>query len=162
MNTLSDQQQHTSLLYIKNCSLLFSMFLFSSTEGMFSQQPKNEILNSKSLHYFSIFYSTVNSVKSKIKQTIHYCKHRKTQLCASGLMDPAVCWGLATGSHQHHKQCLLSLSIRENIPLCAEPIPGLTSPQCLRRPVPLPAEEAYRHVVGGHIRAISKRKKIPL
>ena len=68
MNTLSDQQQHTSLLYIKHCSLLFSLFLFSSTEATFSQQPKNEILNSKSLHYSSVFYSTVNSVKAKIKQ----------------------------------------------------------------------------------------------
>lgn len=32
-------------------------------------------------------------------------------------MDPAVCWGLATGSHQHHKQCLLSLSIGGKYPL---------------------------------------------
>ena len=72
-------------------------------------------------------------------------------------MDPAVCWGLATGPPQPHKQCLLSLSIGENIPLCAESIHGL--PQCLRMPVPLPAEEACGHVVGGHIRTISKREK---
>ena len=43
-----------------------------------------------------------------------------------GLMDPAVCWGLAIGSHQHHKQCFLPLSIGENIALCAESIHGLT------------------------------------
>ena len=73
-------------------------------------------------------------------------------------MDPAVCWGLATGSHL--KQCLLPLSSGENIPLCAGSIHGFTSHQCLRRPVPLPAEEACGHVVGGHIHAISKPKII--
>ena len=76
-----------------------------------------------------------------------------------GLMDPAVCWGLAIGSHQHHKQCFLPLSIGENIALCAESIHGLTLSRCLLRPVPLPAEEACKHVVGSHIRAISKPKK---
>ena len=44
MNTLSDQQQHTGLLYIKHCSLSCSLFLFSSTEGTFSPQPKYQIL----------------------------------------------------------------------------------------------------------------------
>jgi hypothetical protein len=43
--------------------------------------------------------------------------------------------------------------------LCAESIHGLTLPQCLRRPVPLPAEEACGHVVGGHIHYILKPKK---
>ena len=76
-----------------------------------------------------------------------------------GLMDPAVCWGLAIGSHQHHRQYFLLLSIGENIALCAESIHGLTLPQCVRRPVPLTAEEAYGHVVGGHIHYILKLKK---
>jgi hypothetical protein len=43
--------------------------------------------------------------------------------------------------------------------LCAKSIHGLTLPQCLRRPVPLPAEEACRHVVGGHNHAIFEPKK---
>jgi hypothetical protein len=38
--TLSGQQQYTNLLDIKHCSLSCSLFLFSSTEGRFSQQPK--------------------------------------------------------------------------------------------------------------------------
>ena len=76
-----------------------------------------------------------------------------------GLMDPAVCWGLPIGSHQYHKQCFLPLSIGENIALCAESIHGLTLSRCLRRPVPLPAEEACRHVVGGHNHAIFEPKK---
>ena len=50
--------------------------------------------------------------------------------------------GLSIGSNQHHTQCFLPLSMGENIALCAESIHGLTLPQCLRRPVPLPAEEA--------------------
>ena len=77
-------------------------------------------------------------------------------------MDPAVCWGLAIGYHQHHKQCFLPLGIGENIALSAESIHGLTLSRCLRRPVPLPAEEACEHVVGGHIRTISKPKIILL
>ncbi len=77
-------------------------------------------------------------------------------------MDPAVCWGLATGPHRHRKQCLLPLGTGENILLHVETIHGLLSPECRRRPVPLPAEEACGHVVGGHIHAISKPKKIPL
>ena len=72
-------------------------------------------------------------------------------------MDHAVCWGLAIGS-QHHKQYFLPLSIGENIALCAESIHGLTLCWCLCRPVPLPAEEACEHEVGGHIRTISKPK----
>ena len=61
MNTLLDQQQHTSLLYIKHCSLLFTLFLFSSTEGIFTtkqhqhnQQPKNLIVNT--VHYSAVQY----------------------------------------------------------------------------------------------------------
>ena len=45
--------------------------------------------------------------------------------------------------------------------LCAESIRGLTLPQLLRRPVPLPAEEACGHVVGGHIHYILNPKKKP-
>ncbi len=74
--------------------------------------------------------------------------------------DLAVCLGLATGSPQRHKRYFLLLSNRENNALCAEFIHGLTLPQCLRMPLPLPAEEACGHEVGGHIRAISKRKKM--
>ena len=77
-------------------------------------------------------------------------------------MDPAVCWGPATGSHPHRKKCLLPLSTGENIPMCGESINGLTSHQCLCRTVPLPVEEACGHVVGGHIRAISKPKIVLL
>lgn len=51
------------------------------------------------------------------------------------------------------KQC--SVRTRENILFCAESIP-----QCLCRPVPLPAEKAYGHGVDGHICALSKQKKI--
>ena len=43
--------------------------------------------------------------------------------------------------------------------LYAESIHGLTLPQCLRRPVPLSAEEACGHLVGGHIHYILKPKK---
>ena len=43
--------------------------------------------------------------------------------------------------------------------LCAESIHGLTLLHCLSRPVPLPADEACRHVVGGHIHYILKLKK---
>ena len=74
-------------------------------------------------------------------------------------MDPAVCRGLAIGSHQHHKQCFLPLRIWENIALCAESIHELTLSRCQRRLVPLPAEKACEHVVGGHLRAVSKTKK---
>ena len=45
--------------------------------------------------------------------------------------------------------------------LCAESIHGLTLPQCLRRHVPFPAEEACGHVVVGHIHYILKPKKKP-
>lgn len=41
-------------------------------------------------------------VEAKILQTIHNCKHSKTQLCTVSL-DHAVGWGLARGSHQRHK-----------------------------------------------------------
>ena len=51
---------------------------------------------------------------------------------------------------------------RGNFALCAESIHGLTLCWCLRRPVPLPAEEACEHEVGGHIRTISKPKIIIL
>ena len=43
--------------------------------------------------------------------------------------------------------------------MCAESIHGLTFPQCLCRPFPLPAEETCGHVVGGHIHYILKPKK---
>ena len=58
MNTLSNQWQHT-LLYIKHCSLSCSLFLFTSTKGTLSPQPKNRILNT--VHLIAV-------------PTLHCCK----------------------------------------------------------------------------------------
>lgn len=65
-----------------------------------------------------------------------------------GITDPAVCLGLATGSHQRHKQYFLLLSNWENNALCAESIHGLMLPQCLRMPLPLPVEEVCGWLIG--------------
>ncbi len=141
--------------------------LFFSNKGFHNNQKwkywkvTNDI---NSILHITVLYITVQYSKcsnAKIKHKIHYCKYRKTgQLCVGGITDPAVCLGLATGSHQRHKRYFLLLSNGENNALCAESIHGLTLPQCLRMPLPLPVEEACGHVVGGHIRAISKRKRI--
>lgn len=42
--------------------------------------------------------------------------------------------------------------------MCAESIPGLTLPKCLRRPVPLPVEEAGWRSYTRHLQA----EKFPL
>ncbi len=88
---------------------VFVLFFF---QQRFSQQPKMKVLKGykwhqlNTAHHSTILYSTVNAVmqkycNTKIKHKIHYCKYRKTgQLCAGGITDPAVCLGLATGSHQ--------------------------------------------------------------
>ena len=58
-HTLSDQQQHTSLVYINHCSLSYPLLLFSSTEGTFSEKSKNQMLNT--VHRSTVLYSAVNS-----------------------------------------------------------------------------------------------------
>lgn len=82
-NELSYQQQHTSLLYIQYCLLSFWLFIIQ-----FHGRHKSAITKKLTVR-----------VKAKIKQTVHNCRHRKTRLCAKGLMDPAVSWSLATQSH---------------------------------------------------------------
>ena len=57
----------------------------------------------------------------------------------------------------HHKQCHPWLGNGEN----NVSDPGLTPPQGLRMPLPLLAEEAGGHVVGGHTLSNSKPKIIP-
>ncbi len=142
---------------MQHSQFLFLFFLTTkneSTERL--QMTSTQYCTSQ---YYTLQYSTCSN--AKIKHEIHYCKYRKTgQLCVGVITDPAVCLGLATGSHQSHKWYFLLLGNGENNALCAESIHGLTFPQCLRMPLPLPVEETCGHVVGGHIRAISKREKI--
>lgn len=107
-----------------------AIFHFSSMEGMFSPQPETEVLNLKS-HFRSAFYS---KRQNKKQHTIHDCKHRKTQLCTRRLLDPAVWWGLARGSHQHHKHMSSLAEYWGKSSLGAESTPGLTSTQFLCRP----------------------------
>ena len=73
MNTLSDKQQHTSLLYIKHCSLSCSLFLFSSTESTFSQQPKKSNIQYCTLLNCTLQCSKFSLCKNKPKMCILYC-----------------------------------------------------------------------------------------
>ncbi len=74
-------------------------------------------------------------------------------------MDPAVCWGLATGPHRHRKQCLLPLGTGKISSCMSKPSMDCCHLNVAAGLFPLPAEEACGHVVGGHIHAISKPKK---
>lgn len=81
VDALSDQWQHTHLLYIKHCSFSISLFLFSSTEGKCCKQLKQETLSLKSLYQLCIFFGTSRRKNiTEIWQTILDCLHRKTQL----------------------------------------------------------------------------------
>lgn len=88
----------------------FDCSSFSSMEG-------TQVRNNQKIKYaiqnndIRVVHFTVR-VKAKIKQTVHNCRHRKTRSCC-----------LLESGH--------TISSRENIPLCAESIPGLTLPQRL-------------------------------
>jgi hypothetical protein len=85
----------SSILYIKHCSLPYSLFLFSSTEGTFSQQPKNRILNTVhcSTLQFSKFSlsSNITTINQKYT-TVLYIYTEKHGNCAwAGLWILALC-----------------------------------------------------------------------
>ena len=150
MNTLSDQQQHTSLLFIKHSSLSCSLFLFSSTEGTFSTQ-KIEY----SMRY--IYYKN-QSINQSIHCTQNTEKHGNCAWVGLWILPSVGFW--PQDLINIASNVFFRLSIGENIALCAESIYGLTLPHCLHRPVPSPAEEACGHVVGGHVYAPSPRRNI--
>ena len=74
MNTLSDQQQHTSLLYINHCSLSYSLFLLTTKKS--------------NTQYCTLQYDNLQCSKfslSKNKTKIHYCTVNRKKSCAGSI-----------------------------------------------------------------------------
>lgn len=119
LNTLSDQQQHTRLLYIKHCSLSFLIFLVSWMEGFFLKL-KMETLSLKLLH---------KSLCYKLKQ--EYYKHYTTVNREKNVAQ----WACGSCHLLGSDQRISSTSQTHLLWISAKSIPGLSSPQCLHRPV---------------------------
>ncbi len=136
------------------------LFSFFSNKGFHNNQKwkywkvTNDI-NSNT--YFTVQYSKYSN--ANIKHKIHYCKYRKTgQLCVGVITDPASVWVWPQDLLNVIRN-IFSYWATGKITPCVPNSSMDWRYQCLRIPLPLPAEEACGHQVGGHTRSISKRKK---
>lgn len=136
---------HSSIEY----KTLQPFLLFCSTERKFLQLKRKHSIGN---HYISVAYfmeQFEGKNKTIILQITHDCKHS----CAQSAQG-SCCLDLTTITNTH----FLLLSIREDIRLRVESIPGLSPPQCLHRPVPGPSEEASGPVVGCPVRAVFSKR----